>query len=92
MDVAVELMDRLRAATGGYVLTCEPGEDGELRVIVAVPGARRHEVARATLRDVVETVRDEGHENVDLTLLDPDDATIELRHRLALDALAPRAV
>lgn len=87
MEMAVELMDRLRAATGGYVLTCEPGDDGELRVIVAVPGARQHEVARATLREVVDTVRDEGHENVDLTLLDPDDATIELRHRLALDAL-----
>jgi hypothetical protein len=87
MEMAVELMDRLRAATGGYVLTCEPGDDGELRVIVAVPGARQHEIARATLREVVDTVRDEGHENVDLTLLDPDDATIELRHRLALDAL-----
>jgi hypothetical protein len=87
MEMAVELMDRLRAATGGYVLTCEAGDDGELRVIVAVPGARQHEVARATLREVVDTVRDEGHENVDLTLLDPDDATIELRHRLALDAL-----
>jgi hypothetical protein len=87
MDTAVELMDRLRVATGGYVLTCEVGDDGDLRVILAVRGARQHEVARATLRDVVETIRDGGHENVDLTLLDPDDATIELRHRLALDAL-----
>ena len=89
MDTAVELMDRLREATGGYVLACEPGDEGDLRVIVAVRGARQHEIARATLRDIVDAVRDEGHENVDLTLLDPDDATIELRHRLALDALAP---
>jgi methylmalonyl-CoA mutase cobalamin-binding subunit len=78
-----EIAARIRSATGGYVLACEQDEHDRLRVVLAVPGARRHDVARRALNDVCEMLRALDREAVDLTLLDPDDATVEQKHRLA---------
>jgi hypothetical protein len=78
-----EIAARLRSATGGYVLACEPDEQDRLRVVLAVCGARRHDVARRALGDVCDLLRALELHEVDLTLLDPDDATVEQKHRLA---------
>ena len=81
------IADRVRAATGGYVLRCEPDEQDRLRLILAVPGVRRHEVARQALHDVSEVLHQIDVAGVDLTLLDPDDATVEQKHQLAGEAV-----
>jgi hypothetical protein len=81
----------VRAATGGFVLECEADDDGRLRLILAVPGARRHDVARAALRDTTDIAREADVVSLELMLLDPDDATIEQKHRLELDVAEPEA-
>jgi methylmalonyl-CoA mutase cobalamin-binding subunit len=78
-----QIAARIRSATGGYVLACEQDEQDRLRVVLAVPGARRHDVALRALGDVTEVLRALDLEAVDLTLLDPDDATVQQKHRLA---------
>jgi hypothetical protein len=78
-----QIAARIRSATGGYVLACEPDEQHRLRVVLAVRGARRHEVARRALGDVTEVLGALDLDGVDLTLLDPDDATVQQKHRLA---------
>jgi hypothetical protein len=87
--VDVHLASRVRAVTGGYVLECTIDEEQRLRAIVAVPGARRHDVARAALRDVSEVAREADAATLDLLIIDPDDATVELKHQLELPAPAP---
>jgi hypothetical protein len=90
--VDVHLASRVRAVTGGYVLECETDEDGRLRLVVAVPGARRPDVARTALRDLSELAAETDAASLDLLLIDPNDATVELKHQLELPAAAPARV
>jgi hypothetical protein len=88
----VHLAARVRAVTGGYVLECTTDDEGRLRMVVAVPGARGHDVARRALRTVSELARDADAAALDLLLIDPDDATVALKHQLELPAVEPARV